>query len=156
MGRKVLVGFDESGNAMRAVEFVAKSFSPDHEVVLFHVALDTAAICNLNSPELVPLFLEHQVQFCTLEDKKKDLVSQGMEKAKKRLVDAGFQDKNIYLKVQTRKKGVARDIVAEAQSDYDAVVLGRRGLSGIEEFILGSVSQKVLHAAKDISVTLVA
>ena len=156
MGRKILVGFDESENAMRAVEFVAKSFAPDHEVVLFHVALDTAAICNLNSPELVPLFLEHQVQFCTLEDKKKDLVSQGMEKAKKRLVDAGFQDKNIHLKVQTRKKGVARDIAAEVQSGYDAVVLGRRGLSGIEEFILGSVSQKVLHAAKDISVILVA
>jgi nucleotide-binding universal stress UspA family protein len=155
MGRKVLVGFDDSENAMRAVEFVAKSLAPDHEVVLFHVVLDTAAICNLNSPELVPLFLEHQVQFCTLEDKKKELVTQGMEKAKQHLVDAGFQDKNIQFKVQTKKKGVARDIAAEAQSGYDAVVLGRRGLSGIGEFILGSVSQKVLHAAKDLSVILV-
>jgi nucleotide-binding universal stress UspA family protein len=103
----------------------------------------------------VPLFLEHQVQFCTLEDKKKELVTQGMEKAKQHLVDAGFQDKNIQFKVQTKKKGVARDIAAEALSGYDAVVLGRRGLSGIGEFILGSVSQKVLHAAKDLSVILV-
>jgi nucleotide-binding universal stress UspA family protein len=155
MGRKVLVGFDESENAMRAVDFVAKSFAPDHEVVLFHVVLDTAAICNLNSPELVPLFLEHQVQFCSLEDKKKELVTEGMEKAKQHLVDAGFPDKNIQFKVQTKKKGVARDIAIEAQSGYDAVVLGRRGLSGIGEFILGSVSQKVLHAAKDVSVILV-
>lgn len=155
MGRKILVGFDESENAMRAVEFVAKSFTSDHEVTLFHVVLDTAAICSLNSPELVPLFLEHQVQFCSLEDKKKELVSQGMEKAKQLLVDAGFQDKNIHFKVQTKKKGVARDIAVEAHTGYDAVVLGRRGLSGIEEFILGSVSQKVLHGAKNISVILV-
>ena len=155
MGRKVLVGFDESENAMRAVEFVAKSFTSDHEVVLFHVALDTAAICSLNSPELVPLFLEHQVQFCTLEDKKKELVNQGMEKAKQLLMDAGFQDKNIRFKVQTKKKGVARDLAAEAHTGYQAVVLGRRGVSGVEEFFLGSVSQKVLHATKDISVIVV-
>lgn len=155
MGRKILVGFDESENAMRAVEFVAKSFTPDHEVTLFHVLMDTAAICNLNSPELVPLFLEHQVEFCTLEDKKKELVNQGMEKAKQLLVNAGFQEKNITFKVQTKNKGVARDIAAEAEKGYEGAVLGRRGLSGIEEFFLGSVSQKVLHSAKNVPVTVV-
>ncbi len=33
--------------------------------------------------------------------------------------------------------------------------LGRRGLSGLKKFFLGSVSQKVLHAVKDISVLIV-
>jgi len=155
MGRKILAGFDDSDNALRAVEFVAKSFTPDHEVVLFHVTLDTAAICDLNSPELVPLFMEHQAQFCNLEDKKKEVVRGRMEKAKKSLLDAGFQDKNIHFMVQTKTKGVARDIATEARSGYEAVVLGRRGLSGLEDFVLGSVSQKVLHAAKDVSVILV-
>jgi nucleotide-binding universal stress UspA family protein len=50
---------------------------------------------------------------------------------------------------------VVRDIINEANSGYDAIVLGRRGLSGIKEFIFGSVSQKVLHLTKDISVIVV-
>jgi nucleotide-binding universal stress UspA family protein len=50
---------------------------------------------------------------------------------------------------------IARDIIAEAQAGYEAVVMGRRGLSGIAEFFLGSVSQKVLHGTKDLSLILV-
>jgi nucleotide-binding universal stress UspA family protein len=33
--------------------------------------------------------------------------------------------------------------------------MGKRGLSGIKDFILGSVSQKVFNTAKDISVLVV-
>jgi nucleotide-binding universal stress UspA family protein len=50
---------------------------------------------------------------------------------------------------------IARDIIAEAQAGYEAVVMGRRGLSAIAEFFIGSVSQKVLHGTKDLSVILV-
>jgi nucleotide-binding universal stress UspA family protein len=50
---------------------------------------------------------------------------------------------------------VAWDIIAEAQSGYDTIIMGRRGLSDIAEFFIGSVSQKVLHHAKDVSVILV-
>ena len=155
MGEKILVAFDESENAMRAVRFVSKSFTPGHEITLFNVAMDTAAICDLNSPELTPLFLEQQINFCSLEDKKRELVDKAMEEAKKILLKAGFQEKNITFKTLKKDKGIARDILAEAQSGYDAVVLGRRGLSGIAEFFLGSVSQKVLHGAKDSSVIMV-
>jgi nucleotide-binding universal stress UspA family protein len=54
-----------------------------------------------------------------------------------------------------RKKGIARDIINEAHAGYDTVVMGKKGLSGIKEFFLGSVSQKVLHGAEDLSVLLV-
>ncbi|MBW1763701.1 MAG: universal stress protein, partial [Deltaproteobacteria bacterium] len=53
------------------------------------------------------------------------------------------------------KKGIARDIISEARSGYGTVVIGRRGLSGIEEFFLGSVSQKVLHSLRAISIIIV-
>ena len=155
MANRILVAFDESGNAMRAVKFIAKSFTPEHEITLFTVAMDTAAICDLNSPELTPLFLAQQINFCSLEDKKRELVDKAMLEAKRILLKAGFQEKNIAFKTQKKDKGIPRDILAEAQSGYDAVVLGRRGLSGIAEFFLGSVSQKVLHGSKDLSVILV-
>jgi len=57
--------------------------------------------------------------------------------------------------MEKRKKGSARDIIAEAKTGYHAVVMGRRGLSGVAEFFIGSVSQKVLHGTKDLSVILV-
>ncbi len=44
---------------------------------------------------------------------------------------------------------VASSILWEAErGDYDAVVVGRRGLSNVEEFLLGSVSSKVIHHLK--------
>ncbi|MBN2032805.1 MAG: universal stress protein [Deltaproteobacteria bacterium] len=154
MAKRILIALDESANAMRAVDYVARSFTPDHEVTLFNVVLNTAAICGMNSPELTPYFTAQQVTFCSLEDKKKDLVKKAMSEGRARLIKAGFQGDKITTKIENRKNGVARDILAEAQSGYDTIVLGRRGLSGVAEFFIGSVSQKVLHNAGRISVVL--
>ena len=57
-------------------------------------------------------------------------------------------------KIEAKNKGVARDILDEANSGYDLIVMGRRGLSGIKEFFMGSVSQKVTNGAGDISVLI--
>lgn len=155
MQQKILIAFDDSENAMRAVEFVAGTFTPESKVTLYHVLQDTAALCEMNSPELTAYFQSQQTAFCALEDQKKILVDEAMQKAKAAIVAAGFDASRIDLKLELKKKGVARDIVDEAQKGYQIIVLGRRGLSGIREFILGSISQKVLHAAKDISVLMV-
>jgi len=155
MEKRILLAIDDSENAMRAVEFVSKSFTPDHQVTLLSVLPDTAALCEMYSPELHPLFVSQRDAFCSIEDKKKDLVNEAITKAKGLLMNAGFEEKNIAIKVETRKKGIARDIINEAQSGYDTIVLGKKGHSRIREFFLGSISQKVLHSAKDVSVLLV-
>jgi len=155
MNKKILVAIDDSDNAIRAVEFIANFITPDNNITLFNVIQDTAALCEMNSPELTPYFTSQQSAFCLLEEKKKELVNETLKNALQILIDAGFEKKNLTLKSETKKNGVARDIVEEAQSGYDAVVLGRRGVSGIKDFILGSVSQKVFHLAKNISVLFV-
>ena len=155
MGLKILVAFDDSDNAMRAVEFVSKSFTLDSRITLLNILQDSITLCDMNSPELTPYFLTQQSAFCALEGKKKEVVNEAMEKAKEALVRSGFTEKNISMKIEKKKSGIARDLINEAQSGYDLIVIGRRGLSGIMEFILGSVSQKVLHYAKDTSVMVV-
>ena len=145
---------DDSENAFRSAELVAKSFSTDNTVVLFNVLLDTAALCNMESPELIPLFKSQQTSFCALEDKKRELVTAALKRAKELLVSAGFSEKNVTIKVEIKNKGVARDILAEAEKGYDMIVMGRRGISGLKEFFLGSISQKVFTGAKDISVLI--
>ena len=155
MDERILVAFDDSENALRAVEYVANMFKKDLQITLFSVLPDTAALCDMNSPSLTPYFKEKQALFCSLEDQKKDLVDEALGKARKILLKAGFKERDITFKVQTKKQGVVRDIINEAHSGYDTIVLGRRGHSGIRDFIFGGVSQKLLHLAQDISVTVV-
>ena len=155
MGSKILVAFDESENAMRAVEFIAENFNTASHVTLMSVIPDTAALCEMNSPELIPYFRSQQSNFCILEDKKKEVVRKALDNAREKLLDAGFAKDKVALRVETKKRGVARDIIEEANAGYDTLVMGRRGLSGVKEFFLGSVSQKVLSLTKDISVVIV-
>jgi nucleotide-binding universal stress UspA family protein len=155
MQKKILVALDDSENALRAVEFVSRTFTPDHEITLFSVLQDMTALYEHYSPELTPYFLTQRDAFTSIDDKKKDLIEEAAEKAKDLLLKAGFEEKNIILKIEQQKKGIARDIIDEASSGYDAIVMGRRGLSSFTGFILGSVSQKVLHSAKNISIVVV-
>ncbi len=57
-----------------------------------------------------------------------------------------------------------RDVVPDASSaildeasagTYDTLVLSRRGRNAIKEFLLGSVTSKVLHQANDCAVWIV-
>lgn len=155
MTQKIMLAFDNSENAMRAVEYVARSFSTEDKVTLFHVFSDSAVLCDMHSPELAEYFIAQQSSFCALEDKKKDLVREAMERAKVSLMGAGFPEENIAFKLENKKRGIARDILKEAEDGYSMVVIGRRGLSAIAEFFIGSVSQKVLNSAKNVAVLIV-
>ena len=155
MAQKILLAIDDSENAIRAVEFVANTFTVDNRITLFNVVQDTATMCEMNSPELTPYFTSQQSSFCLLEEKKKELVTEALQKSKTILLDAGFEEKNITIKAELKKDGVARDIIKEAQSNYNIIVMGKRGVSGIKDFLLGSISQKVFNLAKDISVLFV-
>ena len=155
MGMRILVALDDSENAMRAVEFVAGNFTPEHQITIFSVFLDTAMICDYYSPGLTPYFLTEQKSFCDLEDKRRAALKSIQEKAKALFIGAGFPEESINIKMKAKSRGVARDIIDEASSGYQIVALGRRGLSGIGEFFLGSVSQKVLHGCKEASILLV-
>jgi len=155
MSAKILIAFDDSENAMRAVDYVARFLAKDSRVTLFSVIPDTAALCGMNSPELTPYFKSQQNAFCVLEDKKKEILTGALLKARALLVTNGFGEKQIRARSEPKKKGIARDIAAEAQLGYDLIVVGRRGMSGIKEFLLGSTSQKILHLAQEVSILIV-
>ena len=155
MPQRILIACDESENAMRAVDYVARNFAPVHQVVLMAVIQDTEALCEMQSPELTPYFKAQQASFCELENRKKKVVDQALEAGRQLLVKAGFPAENVAVKSEKKKRGVARDIVAEAADGYDLIVVGRRGQSAVREFFLGSTSQKVLSLAKEKSVLIV-
>ena len=156
MAKRILIAFDDSENAMRAVDFVGAHMQYDCAVTLLNILQDTEALCTLQSPELTPYFLEQQAYFCNLENKKKEIVDRALQEARNRLVNCGFDGNNIAIKMNKREQGIARDIIKEAMTGtYDLVVLGKKGLSGIKDFFLGSIAQKVIHSVKGVSVLLV-
>jgi nucleotide-binding universal stress UspA family protein len=156
MARKILIAVDESKNSMKAVDYVAQGMQPTGMVTLFSVIPSPSAACGLDSPSLTPLFKENAQTFCAMEDTKKDHVKKFMEKAKQALVKAGFPSKNVTIKIRKKKVGIARDILKEAeQGQYTTLVVGRRGLSGIKQFMFGSISNKLVQRAQNVSVIVV-
>lgn len=156
MAKSILLAVDESKNSMKAVNYVAKSMQNTCKVTLFSVIPDSTAACGLDSPSLTPLFNKNRQAFCAIEDTKKDHLKAFTEKAKKALVKAGFASKDITTKIRKKKVGIARDILKEAQQGkHDTLVIGRRGLSGVKQFLFGSVSNKVVQLAKKVSVIVV-
>ncbi len=155
MAKRVLIAIDDSENASRAVSLVAETFDKDTEIILLSVLPKMVAACELNEPTLTAHFKAEQSLFCQVEGHKENLLGQALEQARQRLVDAGFSEDNISAYLAKQKSGIAKDIVSKAEElGADIIVMGRRGLSGLKEFFLGSVSHKVLQLCKDRSVLL--
>jgi nucleotide-binding universal stress UspA family protein len=156
MGQKILIAFDGSENSLRAVKYIADHFfAPGNKITLLSIIQESAALCEMDSAELLPFFASKKSTFCEMEDKKREQLTNAQQEGKEVLLNAGFKDEDITVKLEINKKGIAREIVAEAQSGYDVIVLGRRGLSDVKEYFLGSISQKVIHTAKDLAVLIV-
>ncbi len=73
---------------------------------------------------------------------------ESIDQAKDILVNLGMAPRYVTGGPQMWQAGIARDILKEAQKDYDAVVIGRRGISRLEAMLLGSVSTKVVQGSE--------
>jgi nucleotide-binding universal stress UspA family protein len=79
-----------------------------------------------------------------------------LEKYKAQMVRMGIADKRIDVVTQPRLLGLARDILQRAQEGlYDAIVVGRRGLSRVQKAFMGSVTAKLAEHSRVIPVWIV-
>ena len=78
------------------------------------------------------------------------------QKAAGHLEKAGVEGDRISTKILTGVASRAKAIVEEAKNGgYGTIVVGRKGLSRVEEFIMGRVSNKVVELAKEMAVWVV-
>jgi nucleotide-binding universal stress UspA family protein len=150
VSRRILVALDNSENAVRVVTYVARLVGGRKgiEITLFHVL-----------PGLPPEFvyvMDERKAVEEWEEKNRREMADIFSEAQKILIQTGIPKENVITKMKPLVKGVARDILSEAkEGSYRTIVLGRRGMSAIEEFFLGSVSNKVIHHAKNCTVWVV-
>ena len=154
MEKKLLLAIDGSKNSLTALDYVGRLFKncPETTLVLFHVLPSIPPIYKEEN-SIDPLAQNHLAQW---KEKQQEAIEGVLKKSKERLIKSGWPESQIQIRAQEKRIGIARDILFEAEKGiYDAVVIGRRGLSKVVELFLGSVSNKVIQGANELPVWVV-
>jgi nucleotide-binding universal stress UspA family protein len=62
------------------------------------------------------------------------------------MVRMGIDSQRIETVTRTKKLGLGKDIIDFGQNrNFDAIVIGRRGLSRLQEMYMGSVSRHIIN-----------
>jgi nucleotide-binding universal stress UspA family protein len=151
LSKKVLVGMDGSENALRAVDHAGFMLSgTDCRITVFHSMRHLRRYV----PKEV---LEGASDLEQLwKEKTARQISPNIKKAREMLSDAGLNADQIATKVVDASQTAAYDILREAKdNDYGTIVLGRRGISALKEFFIGSVTSRILHNSYGLAVWIV-
>ena len=147
----VLLCVDNSENALRAVDHVGFMLSgTECPLVLFHTKRKLKRFVPeeilKEAPELEALW----------KDVDGEKFAPFLEKAKEILFQAGITKEQLTVKIVDGSKNPASDIKRAAHRyDCGTIVLGRRGLTGIKELVMGSVTRKILQDFSSMAVWIV-
>jgi nucleotide-binding universal stress UspA family protein len=149
MYQKILVAVDQSETSQYVFEqgvFLAKA--SDAELMLLHV------LSPLEDPYLSPVFTQPDSIYPSVQAAPIDSYMREWEELKKQRLDwlRSLSDTAINAGVKagfTQNLGDAGRIICEVARNWpaDLIIVGRRGRTGISEFLLGSVSNYALHHA---------
>jgi nucleotide-binding universal stress UspA family protein len=153
--RKILLAMDGSLDSLNAVRYVAQTCTPEAlEVSLMHVMPTVPkTLRDLDKEAFFREQMKHKYDQWKI--KREKAAETFLVDASDILVKAKVDQQRIRVILQEQKVGIARDIIAESQRGYDAIVLGRSGFSKPQGFFLGSVSRKVAEGIENIPVWVV-
>jgi len=151
---KILVAVDGSEQALEAVRYVSKTLAPQQlEVVLFHVMTKVPeSFWDLDKD------LAYRYNIANIkawEDQQQKVIDEFMAQARQILLEAGVAQEAVIIDIHERQAGIARDILAESLKGYNAVVLGRKGLSELKDLVIGSTANKLVERLVDVPVWVV-
>jgi len=152
----ILVAMDTSDGAMRALDFAADFFgAPDKEFLLLHVIRGLPA-GELSREELS----EDEIGFTAMAKrelmKAREKMESVFEVATKKLQQRNVPPNRIKTRIVSEVASRAATITEEAKKrGCGTIVLGRRGLSKVEEFPMGRVTKKVIMLEKEKAVWIV-
>ena len=146
----VLIGLDESDNAFRSLDCVCELMPrPLRKILICHISQRMDKEEN-KKKAFTAEELNQQLEI------QRNRIKTLMQKAEDRLTDAGFEqtliEKEILEGILSRAVAISK--TAE-KHNCGSVVVGRRGLSMIREFMMGRVTMKILHKAHTQAVWIV-
>jgi nucleotide-binding universal stress UspA family protein len=157
--KKVLVAIDDSPAALKAVEYVAQSFAEtkDLQVGLVYVLPNLPAIF---WDEGHILSDEEKKERQKVVDKwiadRKAIMEPVFGKAVAMLTGKGVSSGQIQTKSISDSTDVAESILEEAKDfGYQTIVMGRRNVSQGKQFLIGTITSKIIARGTGVAVTIV-
>ena len=154
MEKKILLAVDDSVHTKNAMEYAVRISSEvtDLFFTLFY-----------GQPMISQFLMDEAEKDAQAKSELKKLVRKNqsaavktLDKLKNHMVRLGISEDRIDTSTQPRMLGLAKDIMDKAQQGlYDAIVVGRRGLSKVQQAIMGSVTANLIEHATFIPVWLV-
>jgi nucleotide-binding universal stress UspA family protein len=146
--RHLLVAVDGSENSRRAVSFVSDFFGGygGFRVTLLHIVLEPAAGHFGSEEERRAWLAEREAEARVILDGYRGLLAEG-----------GVPEAQVDVLIEVAQASSIADAILGVQEWLQGctIVVGRRGLSKKEEFLLGSTSNKILHGAKGCAVMVI-
>jgi len=140
--RNILVAVDDSIHTRTCLSYLKTLFPriPDLSMTLFHVQpaisdfLLEAAKKNSNEKQALDRLLErNQLESLRI-----------LERCRDRLVRSGIPEERVEIRTSQKRAGLAKDIIENGvEGLFDAILAGRRGLSGLRKWVMGSVSSNL-------------
>jgi nucleotide-binding universal stress UspA family protein len=152
--KRILLTVDGSEQTSVAAAYLSKILPAGRsEVVLFHVMTKIPEA--FWDWEKDPLWPQKTEFLKTWEIQQENKIRDFMDRTRQVFIAAGFPRDAVIIKIQQRKEGIARDLCAESNCNYDALVIGRKGLSTLGGLMLGSIASKILARVSSLSVWVI-
>ena len=152
--KNVMVSVDGSEQALEVVRYVASTVPREAvSVVLLHIM--TKVPESFLDLQRQPTFHYRIADIKEWELQQEKSIQDFMVQACEVLFAAGIPEKSVKVRIEERRVGIARDIIATSQSGYDTVVVGRRGVSELKDWVLGSIANKLVEKLVHVPVWIV-
>ncbi len=153
-GNRILVALDGSEHALNTVRYLGHVLPPDNTELVFFCVLGKEPDYFLDSA-VNPASRYGQDIAARWRTEQRNTIEKYMENARRLMTERGFPSEAVKIKIQEKEVGIARDIIREAQSGYDAVVAGRQGANPITRLVIGSIASKLLQSLTFVPLWLV-
>ncbi len=154
MERKLLIAVDDSLQSKYAVKYVGRLMAGDGSVH-FDLLNIQPAVSDflLEEVKKVPASRRHLDQLLA---KNAEHSRQLLSRLSGELIACGVAEDRISIHTAPRNLGVAKDILDFGlERRLDAIVLGRRGVSGLQDALFGSVSNTIAQQSQVLPVWMV-
>ena len=150
MQKKILVADDGSPYSANSLKYIGKLF---HDLGDIHFHLLSIVSTSGPGPAAREWLTDDEIINIISPACRNKLIAQKkyMQEAISKLTRLGIPEDQISQSVQLSKIGVAQDIIQQARKgNYDALMIGRRGIGKLEELFMGSVSATILEKCHDL------
>jgi nucleotide-binding universal stress UspA family protein len=148
MDKRLLIAVDESENSKMSLLYVADFLGGVHGFKIKILSV-------LSVPD-VDFYDSEEARQEWLQSKKENL-SEMIKRYREILIQSGFPEKKVETEVAVTFNEPVSSVIIRKREEYNActLIIGRRGVSKTDEFLFGSVSNKIIHKANKCAVWVV-